>query len=246
MDCSHLSSTRSMHSAPALAAGGSAGPRARILISSTLRRRPRQLNEASKHAHEPHRQVISWVSKILTCIRRSHRRTGVGWIKRAADAPLEAYLLPRPSCSDHFETTAAAAIWIPFLSIYDRWFRSGIRTASPFVSISMSYLRRWLRLVQRRGYGCDLPRSIYRIVGLDRLAWFHLNDSAKALGSRVDRHAGNCYIKHWAGVFPLAGQRLDLLNPRWRLRDSGTIEFKENLDCSKSLSCLRRYKCPML
>ena len=27
------------------------------------------------------------------------------------------------------------------------------------------------------------------IVGLDQLAWFHLNDSKKALASRVDRHA---------------------------------------------------------
>jgi deoxyribonuclease-4 len=37
---------------------------------------------------------------------------------------------------------------------------------------------------------CDTFEEFDRLIGLDRLKLFHLNDSAKELGSRVDRHAG--------------------------------------------------------
>lgn len=49
-----------------------------------------------------------------------------------------------------------------------------------------------------------------RIVGLDRLQFFHLNDSKKQLGSRVDRHE---HIGE--GLIGLAGFRLLLNDPRF-------------------------------
>jgi deoxyribonuclease-4 len=49
------------------------------------------------------------------------------------------------------------------------------------------------------------------LVGLDRLKFFHLNDSKKGLGSRVDRH------EHIGkGALGLAGFRLLLNDPRFR------------------------------
>jgi deoxyribonuclease-4 len=44
------------------------------------------------------------------------------------------------------------------------------------------------RLAPRRNYQAAM-REFDRIVGLERLCAFHLNDSLKPLGSRVDRHA---------------------------------------------------------
>jgi deoxyribonuclease-4 len=43
-------------------------------------------------------------------------------------------------------------------------------------------------IVTPRGYAATF-RAFDRLVGLDRLAGFHLNDSKRPLGSRVDRHA---------------------------------------------------------
>jgi|TARA_B100000674_G_C37903232_1_gene944802 deoxyribonuclease-4 len=157
-------------------------------------------------------------------------------LNRVADALLEAYLLAGdPPVRTIFETTAGqgsnlgyrfehlrdllARVWDP-----DR-FAVCIDTCHIFVA---GY--DWS---SEEGYDATFE-AFHRIVGLDRLAWFHLNDSAKALGSRVDRHAeiGAGYI----GLEPF----------RWLVNDSrfvgipGVLEtpnnrFKENLDCLKSL-----------
>jgi len=50
-----------------------------------------------------------------------------------------------------------------------------------------------------------------RLIGIDRLRFFHLNDSIKGLGSRVDRHE---HIGQ--GRIGLAGFRHFLLDPRFR------------------------------
>jgi deoxyribonuclease-4 len=50
-----------------------------------------------------------------------------------------------------------------------------------------------------------------RLIGIDRLRFFHLNDSIKGLGSRVDRHE---HIGQ--GRIGLAGFRNFLLDPRFR------------------------------
>jgi deoxyribonuclease-4 len=42
-------------------------------------------------------------------------------------------------------------------------------------------------IATEEGY-CDTMEQFDRLIGLDRLNCFHLNDSKKGLGSRVDRH----------------------------------------------------------
>ena len=67
------------------------------------------------------------------------------------------------------------------------------------------------------GYDFRTPETYRRtftdfdeIIGLDRLKFFHLNDSKKGLGSRVDRHE---HIGQ--GKIGLAGFRLLLKDPRF-------------------------------
>lgn len=77
-----------------------------------------------------------------------------------------------------------------------------------------------------------------RVIGLDRLRYFHLNDSKKGLGSKVDRH------EHIGkGMIGLEGFRLLLNDPRFRHhpmvletpKDKDLKADKENLRILKSL-----------
>ena len=112
-------------------------------------------------------------------------------LQRCADAFLEAYLLAGdPPVRTVIEATAGqgknlgyrfehlrdllARVWDP-----DR-FAVCIDTCHIFAagydfSTEAGYAQTW--------------DDFDRIVGLEQLAWFHLNDSKKALSSRVDRHA---------------------------------------------------------
>lgn len=115
----------------------------------------------------------------------------VDGINRVADSLLEAYLVAGdPPVRTIFETTAGqgknlgyrfehlrdllARVWDP-----DR-FAVCVDTCHIFVA----------------GYDWSSPEGYEAVfsefedrVGLEKLAWFHVNDSAKELGSRVDRHA---------------------------------------------------------
>lgn len=80
-----------------------------------------------------------------------------------------------------------------------------------------------------------------RIIGLDRLKFFHLNDSKKGIGSRVDRH------EHIGkGTIGLEGFRLLLNDPRFRRhpmvletpKGKDLAEDKENLRVLRSLIAL--------
>ncbi len=62
--------------------------------------------------------------------------------------------------------------------------RSPIRIAQAFAS---NTLAAGYEIRTRRGYRHTFA-ELDRIVGLDRVCAFHLNDSKRALGSRVDRH----------------------------------------------------------
>lgn len=157
-------------------------------------------------------------------------------LERVADALLEAYLLAGdPPVRTVFETTAGqgknlgyrfehlrdlmARVWDPTR------FAVCIDTCHVFVA---GY--DWST---EAGYA-SMFESFDRLVGLEWLAWFHLNDSAKELGSRVDRHAeiGEGYI----GLEPF----------RWLVNDArfegipGVLEtpnnrYKENLGTLRSL-----------
>ena len=75
-----------------------------------------------------------------------------------------------------------------------------------------------------------------RLLGLDRLKFFHLNDSSKGLGSRVDRHA---HIGQ--GVIGLAGFRL-LMNDGRFSHHPMTLETpkgEEMLEDIENLAVLR-------
>lgn len=160
----------------------------------------------------------------------------VAGLNRVADALLEAYLLAGdPPVRTVFETTAGqgknlgyrfehlrdlmARVWDP-----DR-FAVCIDTCHIFVA---GY--DWST---ETGY-TSVFETFDRVVGLETLAWFHINDSAKALGSRVDRHAeiGEGFI----GLEPF----------RWLVNDArfqsipGVLEtpnnrYKENLDTLRRL-----------
>ncbi len=71
------------------------------------------------------------------------------------------------------------------------------------------------------------------IIGLDRLKFFHLNDSKKELGSRVDRHE---HIGQ--GKIGLAGFRLLLKDPRFRDHPM-TLETPKSQDLHEDVENLR-------
>ncbi len=160
----------------------------------------------------------------------------VAGLNRVADALLEAYLLAGdPPVRTIFETTAGqgknlgyrfehlrdlmARVWDP-----DR-FAVCIDTCHIFVA---GY--DWST---EAGYA-SVFETFDRVVGLEILAWFHINDSAKALSSRVDRHA-----EIGAGFIGLEPFRWLVNDPRFQ-RIPGVLEtpndrYRENLDTLRSL-----------
>ena len=52
----------------------------------------------------------------------------------------------------------------------------------------------------------ETMEQLDRTVGLGRVRVWHLNDSRRECGSRVDRHAGDRGRLHGAGAVPAAGQ----------------------------------------
>ena len=157
-------------------------------------------------------------------------------LNRVADALLEAYLLAGdPPVRTVFETTAGQGRNLGYRFEHLRDLMARVWDPARFaVCIDTCHIfvagYDWST---EAGYSAVFE-SFDRVIGLDSLAWFHINDSAKALGSRVDRHAeiGEGFI----GLEPF----------RWLVNDArfreipGVLEtpnnrYKENLLALRSL-----------
>jgi deoxyribonuclease-4 len=86
----------------------------------------------------------------------------------------------------------------------------------------------------RAGYA-ETRRQIARTVGLERIEWWHVNDSKRELGSRVDRHA---HIGK--GKIGSAGFRFVLTDPAFREVPMVLETPKENDADRRNLALLRR------
>lgn len=112
-------------------------------------------------------------------------------LQRCADAFLEAYLMAGdPPVRTVIEATAGQGKNLGYRFEHLRDLLERVWDADRFaVCIDTCH-------IYAAGYDWSTPQGYAqtfadfdRIVGLDQLAWFHLNDSKKALASRVDRHA---------------------------------------------------------
>lgn len=112
-------------------------------------------------------------------------------LQRCADAFLEAYLMAGdPPVRTVIEATAGQGKNLGYRFEHLRDLLERVWDPDRFaVCIDTCH-------IYAAGYDWSTPQGYAqtfadfdRIVGLDQLAWFHLNDSKKALASRVDRHA---------------------------------------------------------
>lgn len=90
-------------------------------------------------------------------------------------------------------------------------------------------------LRSQAGYAATME-AFHRVVGLERIAWFHLNDSKMELGSRVDRHT---HIGR--GLIGLEGFKSLLMDPRFQNHPM-TIETPKGKDLrqdKRNLAALR-------
>jgi deoxyribonuclease-4 len=115
----------------------------------------------------------------------------VAGLERCADAFLEAYLLAGdPPVRTVIEATAGQGTNLGYRFEHLRDLLGRVWDPSRFgICIDTCH-------IYAAGYdwstaeGYDATWQAFdEIVGLDQLAWFHINDSKKALSSRVDRHA---------------------------------------------------------
>jgi deoxyribonuclease-4 len=160
----------------------------------------------------------------------------VAGLQRCADAFLESYLLAGdPPVRTVIEATAGQGTNLGYRFEHLRDLLARVWDPSRFaVCIDTCH-------IFAAGYDWSTPEGyaktwddFERIVGLDQLAWFHLNDSKKSLSSRVDRHA------------EIGEGEIGLEPFRWLVNDERFAQtpavletpgdrMKENLACLRSL-----------
>ena len=157
-------------------------------------------------------------------------------LQRCADAFLEAYLLAGdPPVRTVIEATAGQGKNLGYRFEHLRDLLERVWDPDRFaVCIDTCH-------IYAAGYDWSTPEGYAetfdqfdQIVGLDQLAWFHLNDSKKVLGSRVDRHA-----EIGEGEIGLEPFRWLVNDERFRtlpaVLETPNNRMRENLDVLRSL-----------